>query len=548
MKDYSYIICPNNVKEILLKDLSKDNFKIHVKFITKQELLKNVYFDYDYRAIQYIHDKHKCHFDNAKEIIDNLYNIKNGTEKLNNLVDIYNDLCEKKLLKFNKLFPLTFKGYSVYVMGYSKDDIELKIALDKLNLSYEYITNDSTIYPHKVIKFDNIEEEVLYVFNQIGYLVERGVSLNNIYFYSVPSEYELFIKKFSHYYNIPVEGITSIYLYDSPIYKKYTSLLLEIGYKEAYKKIEETIKYDSLGVLERLSSVLINLSILNKDKEELLGILNYVAKNTKLRNHTYKESIKICNDHSIISDNDYVFMLGFSLGIYPVVNKDIDYLTDEEKTIINRNTSTILNSISYSSLVNFINSTKNLTITFKSKLDKQEFYVSLLKDNLDMDEEKGVIDNVRYSVDYAKFETANYKDLYYKYHTISKYIDEFKDSLNYKSFSHLYKGVEPNKDGDLCLSYTQINEYYKCSFMFFVKRILKANIFEESFELKFGKLCHTILEDSLVKEVNIDEYEELIKSMFTTNKELFFTRLLLPQMVDVLKKIKEFHNNTQYKN
>ena len=114
-------------------------------------------------------------------------------------------------------------------------------------------------------------------------------------------------------------------------------------------------------------------------------------------------------------------------------------------------------------------------------------------------------------------------------------------------YDHLFKKI-PNyyNNEKITLSYTQINEYNKCPFQYFVKRVLKANIFENSFESNLGSLYHKILEDSLRKTIDLSSYEEDIKTMFLTNKERFFVSFLLPQVLDVIKKNNEFLHNSSF--
>ena len=68
--------------------------------------------------------------------------------------------------------------------------------------------------------------------------------------------------------------------------------------------------------------------------------------------------------HQILNDDDYIFMLGFSLGSYPVIHKDTMFYLDKEKEILNVNTSVILNEIEEEYLIDFINNNKNIKITF----------------------------------------------------------------------------------------------------------------------------------------------------------------------------------------
>ena len=65
-----------------------------------------------------------------------------------------------------------------------------------------------------------------------------------------------------------------------------------------------------------------------------------------------------------ISDDEYVFLIGFNQGKMPKSYKDEDYLTDEEKTILGASTSIELNKIEIEKTVNKIKSTKHLIVTY----------------------------------------------------------------------------------------------------------------------------------------------------------------------------------------
>ena len=63
-----------------------------------------------------------------------------------------------------------------------------------------------------------------------------------------------------------------------------------------------------------------------------------------------------------------------------------------------------------------------------------------------------------------------------------------------------------------------------------------------------GSLYHKVLEDANNKEIDLIEYEKLIDEIFETEKERFFAKKLLPQVIDVIKKNNEFKENTLHSN
>lgn len=546
--DNSIIICPNAKKDQILKVKDKVAPFKNIKLMDKSELIKGIYFTYDLDALVHLNKEYNYSYFIAHEILNNLINVLPLNDKLNNLYHIYQDLKDKKLLKENIYFKHLFNNMNIYIYGYSKLDQELISCLNNLNLKYQYIEEDIYNYKHTCYTFKSIDEEVLYVLEVICKLIISGKSLNNIYIYKLPSEYRLLLKKYFYYHNIPFESMENTFLYDSPLYKEYISYLDNHSFTDAYEILKEKTLYDPFDILSTLADVLLKVINLKLEKSELINLLNYLAKNKAIKKLKYTQSIKEIDEESVLTDDDYLFMLGFSLGNYPVIKKDIDFYSDLEKELLNKNTSSIINQITNNQLSNFILNTKNLTISFKEKLNNIVYYPSLLIEELYIETKAGVISNHRYSKELTEFEVAKYYDLNKLYGINHKNICTYtKEELGYNSFDHSFKPLDNYYNDDfLTLSYTQISEYNHCPFKYFIKRILKADIFEETFNIKLGILFHKILEDSANKEIDLDDYHEYINEHFETHKEKFFVRLLLPQVLDVINKNTEFKKNSMF--
>lgn len=551
IKDQSIIICPANIKDALVELKSNKYIYKDIKFITKQELQKNTYFSYDVKAIHYIYTKYGYNYDLAEEILDNLHNIKPINKKTEKLVSIYEDLKVNKLLKFNHYYKYLFKNKTVYIYGYDKIDQELTAILSNLELSYTYL-EESIIksFTHSYYTFNTIEEEVSNLASKICSLVNNGISLNNIYIYNYPQEYELILNKVFNLHGIPYENKTKISLYDSPIYKNFIILLEDYNLVDAFNKLQVETIYDPFDTINQLVSILVEINGLQINNEEKLSLLNYLSKKTYLKNIEYKESIKLCDYNNILTDSDYVFILGFSLGSYPVIHKDKEFYLDNEKELLNRNTAKIKNTIEENKLINFISKTKNLYISFKKKQGKIVYYPSLLVGKLNIKEKTSSLDNIRYSDSFAKLEVAKYIDLNRLYGVKNKWMNTFdKNELNYNIYSNSFTGLDNYYNGDkLSLSYSSINEYNKCPFMYYVKRILKADEFVDNFNTLLGSLYHKALEESNTKQICLNEYEDIINKTFETYKERFFAKKLFPQVIDVIKKNHEFKNSTLHDN
>ena len=549
LEDNLVMICPNTKKELLVKEISQKFPNKHIKFLSKQDILNNVYFKYDYDSLLFLSDNYAYSYANGIEILDNLHSIKNGLGKLELLNEIYTKLLQNNLLKTNTLFPHLFVNKKTYIYGYSEHDLELKNALDLLGVSYAYLTDESLeIYQHDVYKYNLITDEVKALFINIMELLNQGVSLNNIYLYQLPSEYESLIKKYAIYHNIKIEGLSKTYLFDSPIYKKYISYLEKYSIKEAYDILANETKYDLYDAVGALSTIIIKIIYLKQEKDEFISLLNFIARTTPLKEIKYDNSIKVCDYNTIIGDNDHVFILGFSLDSYPKISRDVDFYSDIEKQYLGKNTSTITNLIYEESLTNFINHTKNIHISYKVKKGKKEYYPSLLISKLNMNVIDGFVSDIRYSKQLSKIEVAEYHDMKKTYGIDNEYIKTYsEEELEYLSYNHKFSGLDFTNNDDLKLSATTITKYNTCPFQYFVNRVLKIGEFEYTFPLKLGNLFHKILQDSLTKDINLVDYQEDININFVTAKEQVLLENLLPQVLDVIKKNKEFTENSDFK-
>lgn len=88
-----YIIVPQNYKKSLIKKLSKQNNLYKAKILGIDEVTKRLLFDYDEKTIYYLIKEKNYSYENAKELIKNMYFIKNTNyqnDKLNNLVTLKN--------------------------------------------------------------------------------------------------------------------------------------------------------------------------------------------------------------------------------------------------------------------------------------------------------------------------------------------------------------------------------------------------------------------------------------------------------------------------
>ena len=89
------------------------------------------------------------------------------------------------------------------------------------------------------------------------------------------------------------------------------------------------------------------------------------------------------------------------------------------------------------------------------------------------------------------------------------------------------------------MSYSSINNYYHCSFRYYIENILKLNIYEESFKQFIGNLFHFVLSHVYDKDFDFEYYfNSYIKDKELSKKELFYLKDLKLELCDVIKVIK----------
>ena len=144
-------------------------------------------------------------------------------------------------------------------------------------------------------------------------------------------------------------------------------------------------------------------------------------------------------------------------------------------------------------------------------------------------------------------------DNYVNYNVKSDKLINYISSLNplYNTYSNKYTKINNKdlldylKDG-ISLSYSSLDNYYKCSFKYYIKHILKLDTFEDSFDTFIGKLFHYVIENGLLNDkdsnILIDEY---LKDKELSKKEKVFINNLKEDIEFMLSALRD---NLKYTN
>ena len=504
-----YIVNDLVKKDYILKN--KDE-----KVLTKKEFINKYYYNYEDSILKIMNDYNK-NYEVAKEMFKYLVftNENNAkTDKLKNLLKIKNNLIENKSFKnYVKEQELIFVN-----IPHSKLLNEIGYFNNK-----EYLDKKNFYTLHK-----NITEEVIYVFEKISELINNGVLLNDIkIIYN--DDYDNLIKRYAKFYSINMEE--EIELNGTKILQDFLNNLDETS---SFEKSFNLIKNKSIFKDKILK--LINRSISSYDFNIQKEIFKELAKNAKI-SIKYKEMLEKV-DITYQGENKHIFILGFNDSYYPKIKKTKDYISEEEKNLLNIPNSSDEVIEQEEMFKMFISNNQNLyfsvTINNNYKLSRY------IKFNFEEKEKEKEITNNIYSSLAHKLELSKKLDKYYKYLEKDKILDKYYSSFNkeYNTYSNKYNGSIKITD-PIRLSYTSMNTYIYNPFAYYVERILKVSPYKDKFYMKTGSFFHKCLE--------LEDYDEALKEFDFNNFENEYVDRVKDEILIDIDFIKEYHKVNNFK-
>jgi len=568
IQNNTILLLPNKIKKKIIEKIRQTKKLLDIKFMSMDEFINNYYFTYDNQTIHYLMTKYHWKYEVCLVYLNNLYYIEDKnyrSEKLRFLKDLKTDLENQNLLKYNKIFKENLKTKNIVVYGYNnlgKFEEKMLEELKKIT-SVEYLEPISTTYkPECIYKFKNKEEEINFVAIKIIDLINKGIDINKIKIANIDTEYNNELLRIFSFYNIPIYLERKISLYTTSI-GKYFKDNLEIGLTEILKTIEQRYK-------ECMEEYNLLIDILNKyswceNLEEIKDMLIYELKNTFIKEKKRTNQIELIDiKDNIIEDDYYVFLMNFSGGIIPKIYKDEDYITDSIKDELDNIDTTLSQNIKEkNAILKSICSIKNLFITFKEESLNGSYTLSNLNDELNLKIITDFKDNLSYSKLYNELRLASSIDEFIKYGTekenLSILHNNYKD-LKYLKYNNQFTGIDKEKltaflDNKLLLSYSTIDNFYRCNFRYYLNNVLKVNPYEDTFMTTLGSLFHDILStafnnDAFDLEAEYEKYLKKIPKEFTAKEKFFLNKLKgeLNFIINSIKKQMEYCslNKTMY--
>lgn len=506
------VITYPEVKKNLLLNRKK---LVNEKIMTMQEFISKSLFTYNEKTIYYIMNKYNIKYDIALTYLNNMIYVNDTTE----LSTIKKDLINHNLL-IHSNFNNILKGSQIIVYRYPLNKFETNILSN-----YNYVEQSIELKPKKynIYEFDSVEEEVNYVAGRIVELINNGIDINKIKLMNINDEYKEYVLRIFKFYNIPIE--INYTLYSNPSSIKFIKNL------KLTKDIEQSLSIiENIYIKKQIINILNNYSFIDNIDDKFIDIIESIMKSTNLTYKKYQNKVEII-DH--INDDEYVFLLGFN-DSYPKYYKDEDYFSDKIKQQLNIDTSIEKNNILENSLISEFN-IANIEFTYSKKTSSGEYQMSNLSTSIDYELVRIDNNNYNHSSTYNKILLAKFLDEKNKYNVIDKSLNKLYfnyQDIDYKTYDNKFTGIAKSDlyeflNNKLTLSYSSIDNFYKCGFRFYLNNILKITPYEETFAIKIGKIFHSVLEKYNIENFNYDEIynDELKKYEFDSKEKVFLNKL-----------------------
>jgi ATP-dependent helicase/DNAse subunit B len=526
--DFDLIITTSTNKKYLLKNANTLN---KTKIMTPEVLTNSLYGTFSPASIRFVCDTFKVIPSVALKYLANALFIPN----------LLDDLKSHNLW-LNEPF-----NYSIYhhilIYEYPLIDPYLLNTLKKYYDVTVYNEKSKNDYP-KVLEFVTEDDEYSYLATQIISLFNRGISLDAIKIVGLQNDNFIPFKRIMKNYHIPYSLNEN-----KSIYKTKSVQLLLNGLKEnlSIGDLIGELKHDAV-----YNKIIDILNIYGDDYE----ILNEIFKNTYLSQENYQNVITTCNINDIQDDDNYYFIVNFNEDNLPKIFKDEDYLSDATKKSLGLLTSYEKNKITKDIIKTKITLPKNIQIMYSLSNPFSSFMPSPLINELNIPIEKNLNIPKIYSKTQNVLKLGQKLDKLYKYNEYDDLSDLYATygDFNYLSYNNKYTGINLATyhefiNNNILLSYSSLDNYYKCSFRYYLQNVLKVEKREETFAIKIGNLFHLCLSKMYDKDFDLDTlYTKYVQENITDAKELFFIKKLKNDLLFIIDTIHEQESNSSLNN
>lgn len=554
------IIASNEDILFLIKTSTK---LLRVKYLRYQEVIDDFLGSYSFDALLDLNLSKGFTFSNAKILLNNSlllsYNKKNE-----NFVELF-ELQQKykQYLINDKLNLEKYENANIILYNYYRTDDLLNSAIEKLEENFPVIKyyskecESSNVYFNE---YSTIDKEVKDLTYKVAELLHNNVPSEDIVIINNNSEYDAILRAYFNLANISLSDelvplihyefvkniINEIFVYD------------DINLVNSFNKIVERYTKFSRAetkLIKEINKVIASLVNLNLNKMELKDLVVYLLTKKTFTLNKYKNVIHV--ENKLTRQYKHIFMIGLTDDRCSYLYKNNEYISDKQRDALNLLSSSEKNREHEKEVIHFLKNSLNLYLSYSINTNSGIKQKPVILDKFFYQEYK-IDDKIAYSKNINELRFKILLEQYLKYHEESQELYDL--SGNYgdaekKVYSNNFTGINDKLlynylNKGVVLSYTSIDEYYKCAFRFYIRRILKIDKIIDQDPLIIGNIFHQVLShaDDEILDCNkyIDDYLRTNNINATgylghfINKYKMHLNILIPYL-------KEFHSRSKFK-
>lgn len=555
--DNPLIISGSPIINQIIKALSKQRKLVKASFRTFQDVIRDLIGEYSIDARIELARAEGLSPELAAIKLKNSLVVSSAYQnaKIHDLLRIKNKY--RPYLKRNPLAEKLYENRPVLLVAdFEESDLffkALEIIKTKTNIiNYRFLNKPRA---QTILEFNDYKEEIDYLVQEVGKLLEAGISPDNIKIQKVPDAYLPYLKEAFLLTNIALEANVKKSLFEYEIVQEFLEELKKYFEEEAEVAFPKALAgfFEQTEIIPDLVRVLNLYLSTSRSVNELYQDLIYQLKISAPKADTYTNVIKISDyQNEYLATDDIVFILGFNQDLFPKTRRDDQFLLDYESEKLGLPTSREKNQVAKSKALALIYGNAKVNLSFAHNHQGLQIPLSSLADMLvEVKIEKAERPMITYAPELDQIRLGKLLDLYYRYSKTDNDLFTLHATwpeLPYRSYSHQFTGIDVNDLSPLLkrkLSYTAIDQYYRCGFLYYLERVLNIKRNQNDDALFVGNLFHSALEAILAEE-RIDNPIEFLKEVIAnylqenekvpTAKEKFF----IGKYIEVLTRFYKF--------
>ncbi len=529
---FDYVLAPSSFHQGYLLRKHQD-WQRHYQLITKEQFCDDVFGKIDrQKVLPLIMRGFACSAQEANDILSSLSvdptQLIHTHPYLDRLQRVYRYLSQEGLIRLNPLHDVKYHGKTIYIDGYHNEDCLINELVARYQMVVTYAPTPPMSEGKQVFRFESIEDEVSYFFNQVATLIQQGVPLKDIYLRKPAEHYVSELNRQSTYFQIPIQLTNQDTLFTLPITQWYLQKLKEGIEDEGIWKQSDSFPAEDVTLLKQ---TLLTANVSYLAPHQRATYLRYVCQHTRLQTPRYVSAVQVITDAFPLPDH-HVFVLGFVQGRYPTITRDLSLLPESLQQALGWLTTAQENALQRHSLHCFLARTNHLYLSYARIEQGQIMTVSPMVTTLGMKELAGefVVNHTDYSGQLGLLRREKYRYIAqrfrYQHPLLEAYETQFKEVI--KPFDYAFESFDVGlKEKALTLSYSAIKDYYSCGFKYYVSRVLKVKpIDQDEFYMHLGTFAHEVfekVEDRLAsfeevfthvlsQQINLSEKEKVLFS------------------------------------